>query len=97
MDKEELDRIISELTADKKKSREITPRELFSAFGFQRRTYYNCVTIEQYLAKHHMELFPSYNDVWIDTPVTMRHKQVASSAIENPIKKIRSSSHLVGC
>lgn len=89
MRKEELDSIVEELTNDKNKEKEITPRDLFSAFDFQRRTWRNCEIVDAYLTDKNMELRPGYNDVWIDNPVILHHKKVASSYVQNPIKCVR--------
>lgn len=100
MDKAELDKIIGELTADKNKRVEIKPRDLFNALGCQRRTAQNCATVERYLCENNMEVCPSYNDVWIDVPIVMQHKQMASSKIEeNPVKRVKvlETAHALPC
>lgn len=97
MDITELNRIVLELTKNKDKKYEISPRELFDAFHCYRRTPRNCEIVDSFLIKNNMELDPCYNDVWIDMPVNMQHKQMASSSIcSEPIKKIKilKSAHV---
>lgn len=100
MDRAELERIVKELATDKSTPINITPRDLFNALGFQRRTSTNCSVVDSFLDEHNIEIEPSYNDVWIDVPVSMRHKPMASSKIEeDPVKRVKvlRSAHTEPC
>ncbi len=68
----------------------ITPRELLSAFGLERRTRNNCWRIDEFLKEHEIEVVPNYNDVWIDTSITLQRKQVAMRKNSDvPIKQLQ--------
>ena len=67
----------------------ITGRELFNSFGFERRTSGNCWVVDNYLKDNNLMVEPHYNNVWIDTPITLKHKPIARTRIaEDPILRV---------
>ena len=67
----------------------ITGRELFNSFGFERRTSGNCWVVDNYLNENNLMVEPHYNNVWIDTPITLKHKPIARTRIaEDPILRV---------
>lgn len=83
-------RLAAEIKADRK-PRAITPRQLFNAFDFWRRTQGNCYRVDQFLSENSLVVEPHYNDVWIDDTVQLKHKPIATSAVpDDPIRRINS-------
>lgn len=81
---EKIDRIKTTLNAE-----EITPRELFNAFGCERRTKNNCAYVDAYLENNKLETSPFYNDVYIDFKISLKPKETATTKSESdPIKKL---------
>lgn len=84
----DIEKIAQEIKADRI-PRQITPRELFGAFGFSRRTAGNCNEVDKFLNSHSLMVNPHYNEVWIDDQVSLEHKPLAQTAIpEDPIRRI---------
>jgi len=82
MDKKSLEAKVEQIKS-KKSSIKITPRSLFEAFGFYRRTINNCWHIDKFLADNKLEIEPHYNDVWFDYPCELHLKpQKASRKIK---------------
>lgn len=79
-------KLVEEIKADKR-PRKITPRQLFNAFNFERRTSGNCISVDKFLNNHSLMVEPHYNDVWIDTQIDLKHKPVATTNI--PVDAIR--------
>ena len=61
----DINRLAEEIKADKQ-PREITPRQLFNAFNFERRTSGNCFFVDCFLNDNSLMVEPHYNEVWID-------------------------------
>ncbi|MBG3876844.1 CBS domain-containing protein [Desulfovibrio oxamicus] len=89
MSTQELDAIVAQIKSNKITSAPITPRDLIKAVGCTRRTS-NCrKLVDHYLEENLVEVEPSYVDAWIDSEITIRHKQMATTKIDqDPIKKI---------
>lgn len=69
----------------------ITGRELFNSFGFERRSCRNCAIVDDFLENNNLMVVPHYNDVWIDTPIELKHKPTAKTKIsQDPIKRVRT-------
>lgn len=83
---EDINNLAEEIKATKK-PRKITPRQLFNAFGFERRTQGNCYWVDKFLNENSLEVNPHYNDVWIDDTILLEHKPVAKTNI--PMDSIR--------
>lgn len=68
----------------------ITPRELFSAFGFVRRSKNNCRAVDDYLKTNDLIVEPHYNSVWVDATINLVPKEKAKrrSSVD-PIKKLQ--------
>lgn len=79
-------KLAEEIKADKK-PRQITPRQLFNALNFERRTSGNCYWVDKFLNDNSLMVEPHYNDVWIDDSIQLQHKPVATTDI--PIDAIR--------
>lgn len=77
---EDINNLAEEIKATKK-PRKITPRQLFNAFGFERRTQGNCYWVDKFLNENSLEVNPHYNDVWIDDTILLEHKPVAKTNI----------------
>lgn len=81
-------RLAEEIKADKQ-PREITPRQLFNAFNFERRTSGNCFFVDRFLNENSLMVEPHYNEVWIDDPICLKHKPMATTNIPiDPIRRI---------
>lgn len=84
----QLQGIVSQIKASNK-AQKITPRELFRAFNFSRRTPLNCRMVDMFLKENELVVEPHYNDVWIDTPVELKPKAKAiRKSTEDPIKRL---------
>lgn len=82
--------ILQLIKQDKKKSFPITPRKLFNYLGFERRTWGNCQAVDEFLNQNNLEVEPGYNDVWIDSVISIRHKAVAGTKQQSdPILRVR--------
>lgn len=89
MDRTTLDMLVQEVKTSKK-SKQITPRQLFEAFNFCRRTKLNCKVVNAFLQKNNLEVSPHYNDVWVDTPILIKEKDKATRKIDkDPVKKLQ--------
>lgn len=85
----DLKRKIEQIKQDKK-PRTITPRELLNGLGCYKRTSGNCAYIDNFLEKNQLEVYPHYNDTWIDGEIEIRHKKIAETKIpKDPIKRVR--------
>lgn len=82
-------KLADEIKADKK-PRDITPRQLFNAFGFERRTLINCLIVDRFLNDNLLMVSPHYNEVWIDSTISLKHKPIAIT--EMPVDPIRRIS-----
>lgn len=86
----DIENLAREIRTDKK-PRKITPRELFNAFDFERRTPGNCYWVDKFLNENSLMVFPHYNDVWIDDTIELKHKPIAKTEIPfDPIRRIKS-------
>lgn len=74
-----------------KKPRQITPRELFNALGFERRTMGNRYWVDKFLNDNSLMVNPNYIDVWIDEPISLEHKPIAKTDMpDDPIRRINT-------
>jgi len=81
-------KLAEDIKADKK-PRKITPRELFNAFDFERRTPRNCYWVDKFLNENALMVNPHYNDVWIDELISLEHKPIAKTEMPaDPIRRI---------
>ena len=89
MDKVALDSLIEKIKKEQK-GEMITPRNLFEAFDFYRRTSHNCSQVDTYLASREVVVEPHYNDVWIDTPIEIKDISRATRKCQkDPIQRIK--------
>lgn len=89
MDKVALDSLIEKIKKEQK-GEMITPRNLFEAFGFYRRTSHNCSQVDTYLTSREVVVEPHYNDVWIDTPIEIKDISRATRKCQkDPIQRIK--------
>ena len=73
-----------------KKPQTITPRQLLNGLDYHKRTSGNCAYIDSFLEKNQLEVYPHYNDTWIDGKIEIRHKKIAETKIpKDPIKRVR--------
>lgn len=73
-----------------KKPQITTPRELLNSLNCYRRTTGNCIYIDNFLDRNHLEVSPNYTDIWIDGEIEIRHKKIAETKIpKDPIKRVR--------
>lgn len=80
--------IVEQIKVDKQ-PRQITGRQLFNAFNFERRTSGNCWAVDKFLSDNSLMVEPHYNDVWIDDPIMLKHKPVATTSIpSDPIRRV---------
>lgn len=84
MEIDDLNRIVKDIVDGGKQCYKLTPRELFSAFGFSKRTKGNCRCVDKYLLKRGLEVSPHYKEVWVDKKICLQKKQEK----ENPEEKI---------
>jgi len=86
----DINKLAQEISADKK-PREITPRELFGAFDFARRTPGNCYWVDKFLNENSLMVTPHYSEVWIDDIILLEHKPVATTEIPaDPIRRVNT-------
>lgn len=86
----DIKKLAEEIAVDKK-PRQITPRQLFNAFDFERRTYGNCYYVDKFLNENSLMVIPHYNDVWIDDVINLEHKPIAKTDIPfDPIRRINT-------
>lgn len=89
MDKVALDSLIKRIK-EEQKGEMITPRNLFEAFGFYRRTSRNCSCVDSYLSSCEVVVEPHYNDVWIDTQIEIKDISRATRKCQkDPIQRIK--------
>lgn len=68
----------------------LTPRQLFNAFKFARRTPKNCSRVDQFLNENQLMVSPHYNDVWIDTEIQLMPKPTAKTkTAKDPTKRLQ--------
>ena len=86
----DIEKLAEEIKADKN-PRQITPRQLFNAFCFERRTPRNCYWVDKFLNENSLMVNPHYNDVWIDDPISLEHKPIAKTEMPvDPIRRINT-------
>lgn len=86
----DINKLAEEIKADKK-ARTITPRQLFNAFRFERRTPRNCFWVDKFLNENSLMVKPHYNDVWIDEEISLEHKPIAQTEMPvDPIRRINT-------
>lgn len=86
----ELQEIIGKIEKNKRHEERITPRLLFNGLNCYKRTSGNCRIVDDFLNEKQLEVYPHYNDVWIDGEITLKHKAVASSKnSSDPIRRVR--------
>lgn len=89
MDKQSLDSLIEEITRTQQK-KPITPRQLFEAFGFRRRSARNNAVVKQYLEEHNVVSEPLYTEVWVDNTINLVPKPLAMRrGNEAPVKQLQ--------
>lgn len=87
----EFETIVEQIKADKQ-PRKITPRLLFNAFGYVRRTPGNCEVVDNFLNNNSLMVTPRYNEVWIDKEISLEHKPFAKTVIPiDPIRRIKGN------
>lgn len=87
----DLNEKIAAIQADNMHKESVTARELINHFGYQRRSWGNCAHIVRYLAAKEIELSGDPYQEWIDAPMAMRHKAVATTKVpEDAIKRVLS-------
>ncbi len=69
----ELDNIAKEIH-DTKKDKNMTPRELVNAFGFEKRTSGNCSVINHWLEENNLTTNPDYETHFIDAYVSLHYR-----------------------
>lgn len=80
---------VKAITEDPTKEFSITGRELFNSMGFERRTSGNCWVVDRFLTEKKLMVEPHYNNVWIDTPITLKHKPIARTNVsKDPILRV---------
>src|SRR3712207_5421996 len=68
----------------------ITPRELLNGLNCYKRTSGNCAYIDKFLEENQLEVSPNYTDVWIDSTIKIRHKEIAETKIpKDPVKRVQ--------
>lgn len=68
----------------------MTPRELLNSFGCEKRTKWNLVRIDSYLAENFLITEPDYTSSYIDGEIILRHKKKARSKKEiDPIQRLK--------
>lgn len=83
-------KLAEEIKADKI-ARKITPRQLFNAFNYERRTPNNCYWVDKFLNENSLMVNPHYNDVWIDEEISLEHKPIAQTEMPvDPIRRINT-------
>lgn len=86
----DIHQLAEEIKKDKK-PRKITPRELFNAFDFERRTPRNCYWVDKFLNDNALMVNPHYKDVWIDETISLEHKPIAQTEMPvDPIRRINT-------
>lgn len=81
---------VVEITNNNDLKYSITPRELFNSLGYERRTRGNCCLVDKFLKERNLTVVPHYNDVWIDSSITLKHKPKAKTRLsQDPIIKVR--------
>ena len=90
MDKTTLDELVKTIK-ETRKGKQISPRNLFEAFGYYRRTINNCYWVDKYLADNQLEMDPNYNDVWFDYPCELRikPKKASRSIKKDAVRRIK--------
>lgn len=73
---------IDEIKTDNSKEFTVTPRELINHLGYQKRSWRNCDTILRFLNKNELELSRNLYTGWIDAPMVLRHKTVATTKVQ---------------
>ena len=58
-----------------KKALKISPRYILNAFGYERRTKFNVISIKQYFVNNELEINPDFLSVHIDWTVEIKKKQ----------------------
>jgi predicted transcriptional regulator len=88
MTNQKLLEIVSEIKKNKEPHK-ITPRNLLSALGCERRTSNNVWYVNEFLRENQLEVTPDFTDVWIDNEIDLKHKAIATSKTKcDPVKKI---------
>ncbi len=84
-----LKKIVQEIKETDKEF-EVTPRELFLFFNFEKRTKGNRSDVNEFLNENQLEVVPDYMTSRVDEKITLRHKKRAKSkkTIE-PIQRIQ--------
>lgn len=86
----DIEKIAEQIQKDKN-PKKITPRQLFNAFNFERRTPGNCYLVDKFLNENSLVVTPHYNDVWIDAVIELQHKPIAQTSMPiDPIRRIKS-------
>lgn len=82
---------IEAIRTDNTLSLNVTARELINSAGYQRRSWGICDHIVRQLAEQEIELSSDPYKEWIDAPITMSHKAVATTKVPaDVIKRVQS-------
>lgn len=74
---------------EKEEAYEMSPRDILNAFGFSRRSKYNCKTIDDFLTKNEVVAEPHYTSVWVDAMIRLVPKAKAKRRnAEDPVKRL---------
>lgn len=70
--------------------KKVRARSIVQAFGFEKRTPYQRSVIDAYFDSAEMEVIPHYGNVWIDSLVEIRPKELATRKVAmDPIRRLR--------
>lgn len=69
----------------------VTPRELINHFGYQKRSWGNCSYVVRWLEEQEIELNSDPYTEWIDAPILMSHKEIATTKVPaDAVKRVLS-------
>ncbi|RIY37010.1 XRE family transcriptional regulator [Capnocytophaga canis] len=81
--------IVRDITQDKKKSYNMTSRDLLRYFWCEKRTSGNTARINEFLHSKNLVTEPDYQTNWIDGEIVLKHKDMAKTKLEkSPILPI---------
>lgn len=82
------DQIVEEVSKTRVPA-EISVRSIFDHFGFKRRTSSHCRYVDDFLSKKDLMVDPYYTDVWIESNIVIKPKEVAQrKSTADPIKRL---------
>lgn len=82
---------IEAIKADNTRTESVTARELINNAGYQKRSWGICDHIVRQLAEQEIELSSDPYKEWIDAPITMSHKAIATTNVPaDAVKRVQS-------